>query len=65
MGGCESKATSQHEIQVDTGRHESFKSLSTKTVEKFGWIPDTPDYRDLHMTFKNVAAPSHTKKKSE
>ena len=65
MGGCESKATSENEIQVDTERHGSLKSMSTKTVQKFGWIPDLPDHRDLHMNFKSVAAPSHMKKKSE
>eukprot|EP00438_Fugacium_kawagutii_P014357 Skav227969 [mRNA] locus=scaffold5474:32072:32980:+ [translate_table: standard] len=59
MGGCESKATSEHEIKVEV------QGLSTKSVEKFGWIPDLPDHRDLHMTFKPVAAPSHIQKKKE
>ena len=65
MGTCESKATTANEITVDTSRHESLTSMSTKTVEKFGWLPDMPDRRDLHVHFDAVVAPGHVVVKSE
>ena len=46
-------------------RHPSVLSLPMRTHMKFGWRPDMPDHRDLHMTFDKVNAPSHIKRRAE
>ena len=52
--------------QVAAGpRHPSVLSLPLRTTMKFGWRPDMPDHRDLHVTFDKVNAPSQIMKKTE
>ncbi|CAE7569754.1 unnamed protein product [Symbiodinium pilosum] len=46
-------------------RHPSVVSLPLRTTMKFGWRPDMPDHRDLHVTFDKKDAPSQIKKKAE
>ena len=47
-------------------RHPAVVSLPLRTNVKFGWRPDMPDHRDLHVTFDNkVNAPSQIKRKAE
>ncbi|CAE7604354.1 unnamed protein product [Symbiodinium microadriaticum] len=46
-------------------RHPNVVSLPMRTNMKFGWRPDMPDHRDLHLTFGKVDAPSQIKKKAE
>ena len=39
------------------------QTMSLKSAEKMGWIPDIPDHRDLHMTFSTTKeAPKEIKK---
>jgi len=40
-------------------------NVQSRTIQKFGWKPDMPDHRDLHVTFDKVEAPSSIKKKAE
>ena len=46
-------------------RHPNVVSLPLRTNVKFGWKPDMPDHRDLHVTFDKVTAPSQIKRKAE
>ena len=46
-------------------RHPSVVSLPLRTTMKFGWRPDMPDHRDLHVTFDKKDAPSQIKRKAE
>lgn len=59
MGSCASQASTEMEFVVDKARHPSLEDMSTMTVEKFGWIPDMPDKRDLHVNWEAVDAPGH------
>ena len=47
----------KHVCEVDTTRHPMLQSMALTSNERMGWIPDLPDHRDLHMTFKSVEAP--------
>ena len=47
------------------GGHSSVESLPLRTTMKFGWRPDMPDHRDLHVTFDKKDAPSQIKRKAE
>ena len=51
--------------KLQVPRHPGAVSLPLRTNMKFGWRPDMPDHRDLHVAFDKVDAPSHIKKKTE
>ena len=51
--------------KLQVPRHPNAVSLPLRTNMKFGWRPDMPDHRDLHVSFNKVDAPSHIKKKTE
>eukprot|EP00913_Durusdinium_trenchii_P007235 g6800.t1 len=61
MGGCESKATTANEFQVDAARHPNLQRLALTTTEKMGWIPDLPDHRDHYMSFKSIDTPKESR----
>jgi len=63
MGTCESTPATGTEFKVE--KHPAMTSMQTRTVQKFGWKPDMPDHRDLHVKFGDVQAPSQIKKKAE
>jgi len=64
MGTCQSVPTNQPEL-LNKHPHPHFQWYDVPCAEKFGWIPDIPDHRDLHVTFEKKEAPSQIKKKSE
>ncbi|CAE7671274.1 unnamed protein product [Symbiodinium necroappetens] len=63
MGTCESTPATGTEIKVE--KHPAMTGMQTRTVQRFGWKPDMPDHRDLHVKFGDVQAPSQIKKKAE
>lgn len=65
MGTCQSAPTNQPELIQNRHPHPHFQWYDVPCAEKFGWIPDIPDHRDLHVTFEKKEAPSQIKKKSE
>ncbi|CAE6917748.1 unnamed protein product, partial [Symbiodinium sp. KB8] len=51
--------------QFTISQNPAMKSVETRAIQKFGWKPDMPDHRDLHVTFPKVEAPTKIKKKAE
>ncbi|CAE7618119.1 unnamed protein product [Symbiodinium natans] len=51
--------------QLSIEKPIAMKNVPMRTIQKFGWKPDMPDHRDLHVTFPKLDAPKQIKKKAE